>query len=219
MQLYIPNIGEHITLASDWTFRLFNESRCQPFLDCPAQAEKVDNPTYAISEVKHCTLPAGTVLAVDRVYLRQGLDAFASISFRITKTTAPWVAKQRKRFWAKLDDVNQLQIVPPASIQHEPTITLRPAEIITRASARLALMPRGPRALPISIEHLALAQEARGLSLELAALEAALAVQLHQAATGVDLSLYTAQRASLKQMRVELTTHVGLLEYGGELAA
>lgn len=219
MQLYIPNIGERITLATDWTFRLFNERRCQPFNDCPAPAEQVDTSTYAISKVKHCTLPAGTVLLVDRVYLRQGLDAFASISFRITSTAAPWVAKQRKRFWAKLDDVNQLQIVPPAGIQRELTVMLRPIEIIARAEACRALMPQNPRMIASTAEVLALAHKARGLVLELASLDAALEVQRYHAATGSDLSAIDAQRVGIKCLWVELTTHASILQQAGTQAA
>lgn len=219
MQLYIPNIGEKIILAADWTFRLFNERRCQPFDDCPAPAQIVDNPTYFLSQVKHCTLPAGTVLMVDRVYLRQGLDEFASISFRIVSTSAPWIAKQRKRFWAKLDDVNQMQIVAPASSQAELTITLRPDDIVARARQCRALTPLDQLKIASAAEGSALAREARGLVLELEALTAALRVQVYQAAAGADLTKIEALLADIQRLRVDLNTRAGLLEHGATLAA
>lgn len=219
MQLYIPNIGEKIILAADWTFRLFNERRCQPFDDCPAPAQIVDNPTYFLSQVKHCTLPAGTMLMVDRVYLRQGLDEFASISFRIVSTSAPWVAKQRKRFWAKLDDINQIQIVPPASSQAELMITLRPDDVVARARQCRALTPLDQLTIASAAEGSALAREARGLVLELEALTAALRVQVYQAAAGADLTKIEAQLADIQRLRVDLNTRAGLLEHGATLAA
>lgn len=219
MQLYIPNIGERITLAADWTFRLFNERRCQPFDDCPAPAQIVDNPTYFLSQVKLCTLPAGTVLLVDRVYLRQGLDEFASISFRIVSTAAPWVAKQRKRFWAKLDDVNQMQIVPPASSQRELTISLRPDDIVARARQSRALTPLDQLKIASAAEGPALAREARGLVLELEALTAALRVQVYHTAAGTNLAPVEALLADIQRLRIELNTRVGLLERGATLAA
>lgn len=206
MQLYIPNVGERIILAANWTFRLFNEGRCQPFNDCPSPAEPVDNPNYSISQVKRCTLPAGTVLLVDRVYLRQGLDAFASLSFRIGSTSAPWVTKQRKRFWAKLEDVNQMQIAPPAGAQRELAITLRPNEIVARARACRALAPNGQLGHATADEGLALAREARGLILELEALTAALRVQIHHAAAGADLSGINALLADIQRLRIDLNT-------------
>jgi hypothetical protein len=64
------------------------------------------------------TLPKGTILAVDRIYIRKGASDFSSITFyakglgeseiknrwsgRITK----WKAQ---RFWAKLSDCNQIE--------------------------------------------------------------------------------------------------------------
>lgn len=213
MHLYIPNIGEAVTLSADWTFRLFNEYRCQPFDDCPSPAEQVDNPTYSVSLVKHCTLPVGTVLVVDRVYLRQGLDEFASLSFRIVSTPAPWVAKRRKRFWAKLADVNQMQIVPPAN-QAEVSISIRPADITGRAHSCRALTPLDTFRLAHAGEAQTLAREARGLVLELEMVAAALRVQEHAAATGVDTSILRSRIDEIKRLQIDLNTRAGLLEHG-----
>lgn len=55
------------------------------------------------------TLPKGSVLTVDRIYIRkgQGYGKFSSISFYLT---LPQKSKQkgRLRFWAKLKDVNTI---------------------------------------------------------------------------------------------------------------
>jgi hypothetical protein len=63
------------------------------------------------------TLPKGTVLAVDRIYIRKGASDFSSITFfakglgetevknRWSGRTTKWKAQ---RFWAKLSDCNQI---------------------------------------------------------------------------------------------------------------
>jgi len=49
-----------------------------------------------------CISP-GTILVVDRIYIRKGQKGFNSVAFRILKgSPVPF-----GRFWAKLDEVNQ----------------------------------------------------------------------------------------------------------------
>ena len=64
------------------------------------------------------TFPAGTVLAVDRIYIRKGSSDYSSIAFyakglgesevtnRRSGRTTKWKAQ---RFWAKLQDCNQIE--------------------------------------------------------------------------------------------------------------
>lgn len=64
------------------------------------------------------TLPTGTVLAVDRIYIRKGASDYSSITFyakglgeseiknRWSGKTTKWKAQ---RFWAKLQDCNQIE--------------------------------------------------------------------------------------------------------------
>ncbi len=62
-----------------------------------------------------CILPKGTVLTVDRLYIRKGGQDFDSLSFLIhyshdlkfVKTDRPFV--KNIRFWAKLDDCNNIE--------------------------------------------------------------------------------------------------------------
>ena len=56
------------------------------------------------------TLPKGTVLQVDRIYIRKGLDGFDSVSFRIAKGNTIHPQGKALRFWAKLHDVNRIEI-------------------------------------------------------------------------------------------------------------
>lgn len=56
------------------------------------------------------TLPAGTELTVDRIYIRKGVSSYSSLTFHLTKTTHPVLAaKGRRRFWVKLDQVNRME--------------------------------------------------------------------------------------------------------------
>lgn len=48
------------------------------------------------------TLPKGTILEVDRVYIRQGNARCSSVTFKIRQN------KKVLRFWAKLEEVNQI---------------------------------------------------------------------------------------------------------------
>lgn len=67
-------------------------------------------------------LPNGTVLRVDRIYVRKGSKDFSSLSFYIEES--PRIAlnpgvktgfkKGRLRFWARLDEVNQMIGTPLA---------------------------------------------------------------------------------------------------------
>lgn len=177
MRFYVPEIGDRITLVSDWTFTLYNEHRNSDVwrsLDSDSSPEmaalrktkaeleaewdrgqvewyhKVAKPyahstlSYWTSEIKpECqaafddwrerriahnandnvplTLPAGTVLTVDRIYIRKGQGDYSSLTFYIAETSHPTLTrdktakgfkKGRKRFWAKLHDVNAIDFEP-----------------------------------------------------------------------------------------------------------
>jgi len=60
-----------------------------------------DNPYILAS------LPAGTPLRVDRVYIRKGIDAYSSLTFVVAKECRDKKLRG-KRFWAKLRDVNNI---------------------------------------------------------------------------------------------------------------
>lgn len=60
------------------------------------------------------TLPAGTILKVDRLYIRKGASDFSSVTFFIEETGHPDLqpqgkSKKRKRFFAPLPDVNTIE--------------------------------------------------------------------------------------------------------------
>lgn len=131
MKLFIPPLGSKVKLKKDWTFALYEENRNEALL--ARVNNRVEEPAYtnweahfAWSEAKHhysFTLPKETVLVIDRIYIRKGQDDFDSITFLIQdcpdKELVGWNSTQRdekkifhrkSRFWAKLDDVNKLDV-------------------------------------------------------------------------------------------------------------
>ena len=64
--------------------------------------ERVYESEYIYDASIIATLPKGTVLTVDRIYIRKGLPSYDSITF--------WAklpdAKKKVRFWAKIIDIN-----------------------------------------------------------------------------------------------------------------
>ncbi len=127
MKLYIPEISDEIRLIEDWTFDLYNEDRNSTLMEItkdPRQSSYDWKPDYGIIP---CTIPAGAVLKVDRIYIRKGKGEYSSLSFlwkdmrteskmeeirgyRDNEPTGKFVKIPRKpvRFWAKLQDVNKI---------------------------------------------------------------------------------------------------------------
>jgi hypothetical protein len=120
VKLHIPACGDRLKLLEDWTFPLYLESRNMKFAErrsLLADDEKgkwrvLANPSDPYSwelAIRPLTLKAGSILEVDRVYIRQfsksaasGDTDFDSITFRI-------VGEKHARFWAKLTDVNAIE--------------------------------------------------------------------------------------------------------------
>lgn len=117
----IPRVGTEVMLAKDWTFMLHDERRndsLMKHLSIPKGTRKLirvaDDSKYGWrwgyehNDPSKCRLPAGTVLTVDRVYVRQdagwGSDAFNSLTFKMKFPGA----KKITRFWATLEDVRKM---------------------------------------------------------------------------------------------------------------
>lgn len=65
------------------------------------------------ANIGEVTLPAGIVLIVDRIYIRQGGDRFDSMTFRAQLPNKAKPKSKRPisiRFWCKLDDANLMVI-------------------------------------------------------------------------------------------------------------
>lgn len=183
MKLYVPEIGDHLVLTSDWTFDLhaegrnsqlgamfgyylrglvggwvsesslpqivrpeytvnypkyddfvkrgsidysaYNRAKLEAEESCPEfvkyrsdYSEWLDKAKQLQADKITITLPAGTILAVDRIYIRKGAADFSSITFYakelgevIMPGSSPSRPKRVKaqRFWAKLEDCNNIE--------------------------------------------------------------------------------------------------------------
>lgn len=129
MKLFIPEIGTKLTLSKPWTFKLYCEDRNTKFAKCAGVMNFEGNhwwrggdgsitwngQKYSASwdlferlSPYDFTIPKGTELIVDRIYIRKGASNFSSVSFRIAKNKTLGYSG---RFWVKLDDVNTMEIV------------------------------------------------------------------------------------------------------------
>lgn len=76
--------------------------------DCRARREEFISSleeNVDIFKTINCTLEAGTKLVVDRIFIRRGSKDYDSVTFWIKKNN-----KRVARFWAKLDEVNQIKL-------------------------------------------------------------------------------------------------------------
>jgi hypothetical protein len=112
MRLYVPEIGTQFRLKAPWTFRLFFEHRNAGFGDVMGITPPGVMPqSYYGGWCKRdlhttVTLPEGTLLKVDRVYLRKGAPKFSSLTFYASHPTA---MKKKARFWVKLEDAHDME--------------------------------------------------------------------------------------------------------------
>ena len=113
MKMHVPRVGDRIKLAADWSFDLYSESRNYEFFKAQYPQTQVTN-SYAWRgslTVALTTLPVGTVLRVERVFVRatnQGRDkedSYDSLTFRVIDQKG----KGAGRFWVKLPDANRIQ--------------------------------------------------------------------------------------------------------------
>lgn len=68
---------------------------------------------WVIDTYVDCTLLAGTVLKIDRIYIRKGKEEYSSLTFFIIDSPDPLFSEKKgpkRRFWAKLDDVKEIEI-------------------------------------------------------------------------------------------------------------
>ena len=123
MKLYFPELGSILTLEKSWEFNLYHESRNSSliprFYDGPDESSGwTKEPEQYRFFYKKIILPPLCELKIDRIYIRKGFKEFSSISFFLNrKTVDPDFSKFAKtiadgkgscRFWAKLEDVNNI---------------------------------------------------------------------------------------------------------------
>jgi hypothetical protein len=107
MKLVIPRLkADKISLIKPWAFNLHHERRNSPLLDHLSIAY-IDSKyvagewLYPAPEV--VSLAKGTVLSIERYYIRQGNEQFDSVTFMIHEINGV-ALKKKIRFWVKLDE-------------------------------------------------------------------------------------------------------------------
>lgn len=96
----IPELGTSIKLAKDWRFALHHEHRNRSLfevLNLPYLHDWHNNPDPLPTMV---TMPKGTVLKVDRIYIRKGASDYSSVTFLAPgkKTTKKTEIRTGRRF-------------------------------------------------------------------------------------------------------------------------
>jgi len=104
MKLFVPVVGSELKLLNETTVALKNAKQNSRFIDkitgvaAPLPGKNVN-----------LTLPKGTLLTVDRVYVRQGAGAdFNSLTFKINANSEAGIPKGR--FFLSVDVVNTLDV-------------------------------------------------------------------------------------------------------------
>jgi len=139
MKLFVPEIGTKLKLTQPWQFKLYNERRNLKPLQVwnlhkdPAfvqacsdrQQEHLKSGKYwggpgyqdaYLYDMEDyawdCMLSADTVLQVDRIFIRKGMSGYSSLTFVVPETddtALNTLSPHKRRFWAKLDDVNNIE--------------------------------------------------------------------------------------------------------------
>lgn len=111
-----PHIGSKLILADPWKFTLHSERRNKTFwIDLFGDPCKDRNDAWTFwrgGTTQPVILPTGSILKVDRIYVRRGAKDFDTITFLLEHTSMPEFAytkrKVKGRFWVKLGEVNTM---------------------------------------------------------------------------------------------------------------
>ncbi len=116
VKIYIPTVGTELELAAPWKFKLYQEYRNGVWIERLKKhgiiPPEILNPVSCGStHVFDCdfVLPPGTKLKVSRVYIRGHARNYDSVTFTSSFEYANTLIKGR--FWAKLADVNTMEVV------------------------------------------------------------------------------------------------------------
>jgi hypothetical protein len=111
MNLYVPDIGDTLKLAKDWKFYLQQEHRQHLDLEQFGTGKSVSKDSIQFyrdqENFNEVIIPKGSVIKVDRVYIRKGASGFSSISFILIETGGKKIKAQR--FWAHLRECNKIE--------------------------------------------------------------------------------------------------------------
>lgn len=101
-RLFIPQIGNELKLTSNWDCKVFGDRLNATVF----KALNIEPSAYKDKNVD-ITFPKGTVLKVDRLYVRAPASSYDSITFRIS--SCPMKGLNKARFFVKLMDANKIE--------------------------------------------------------------------------------------------------------------
>jgi hypothetical protein len=111
VKLYIPSLGDHLRLTAPWTFELHHEYRNETMF--ALQGIELKDGYFDATPPAQVTLPAGSELGIDRIYIRRGAREYDSITFNLLgaklQDKKRYGTKARVRFWVKLACANQIE--------------------------------------------------------------------------------------------------------------
>jgi hypothetical protein len=123
-KLFIPACGDRLTLTAPWEFTLYLESRNMKFAEARGLYKPGKGDSWGAYDRSHnlkkvqASLPAGTVLECDRVYIRtqnkSRLKADGDAN-EIDYDSIMWKVMQgekmarNQRFWCKLSDACEIE--------------------------------------------------------------------------------------------------------------
>lgn len=114
MKLFIPTVGSKFKLTKDWSFSVYSDYRNKSlakFKNSPYEF----NDYYSATKVGFLTIPADSVIKIERIYIRKGKEDYDSLTFSIKSTSLELDPDKKKlhktvaRFWSKLEDCNQIE--------------------------------------------------------------------------------------------------------------
>ncbi len=130
MKLYVPEIGDELKLAADWRFKTIAEHRNSVLFDVfevpddvryPKADEHTRWPSNGLNRWEpldvEFVLPAGTILKLDRVYIRKGAGDYSSLTFFIVDSPDKRTVTKKKggtapkavRFWVNLPETRNIE--------------------------------------------------------------------------------------------------------------
>ena len=105
MKLLIPEISSKLKLIKDWDFLLYKNYLNTKFVNILIPLGKFDKQSLC----EFVTIPKDTILNVSKIYIKMGVSSQSSLTFTITKKDNKKHPLAGAKFWASLNDVNEIE--------------------------------------------------------------------------------------------------------------
>ncbi len=106
----------------------YQEFAANPNINLTQKAGQTYRNAYEVVATLNVTLPAGTILRMDRIYIRKNIGDFDSVTFVIENASilgdqkiAKAYARKKPRFWVRLNDANNI-VMEEGPVEVEPEV-------------------------------------------------------------------------------------------------